>query len=477
MTTELKSLSISAWQVGKENTKCLLPFNTAPFANAGQLSGNTPFIIYVNQKPFLAFKRHHSLVIPAISLSVLAILLNNLNKVKPVLIAKGIKTLVLNTINANNEPEVIANAINNNTTIRYEYMVNLAHYQRSKLSSNHKRNIKKAEQAKLLTKEVSSIEAINQHIAIVNNNLTGKGIDGVTSPIEYFQMLISQGAGKLIQVFDQQTVIASTFFLIDQGCAYYHSSGTNEQGKATGAAYFLVDHCVESFKKYGLESINLGGCTTEQTGLIRFKQGFNAQPRLLLSAQRKLLSSWKQKLRSLFTVKAGDILQVDAVFNYLKPLTTIDDDIIKLTALDFNHLFREAINYPELSRSLAIFCRPSPHCYALYNKNKIAAICFIETHEQNQLSVKNVHSLPKGSAEITHVYVLNHAKNKGMGKTLIKSAEKIVRNMDFSHAYVRVSADNEISQKLFAATHYKKTSTQRLVSTRLFGGRSFILNG
>jgi len=471
----LDSFSLQAWDDILIQPEHMLAFNGSAFAKAGVTSGNAPFIITINDEQFLAFKRHHSLTIPSISLQAMSLLLLNMPSVKANLAPLGIQSLTLNTINADNNKNTLAKIINLNCSSRYEYALSVKDYQRSKLSNNHKRNIKKAEKANLTVKDVSAIDNIQRHITIVNDNLLDKGVEGLSSPITYFESLIQSNAGKLIQIFKEQTLIASTFFFVDKGVAYYHSSGTNDEGKAVGAAYYLVEQSISLFEALGIEMLNLGGCTVSQKGLIRFKQGFRAQPRVLLSAHRKLTSSWKQKVRSLLTLKPADVLQVDKVHSYLKTLEANSALQDKLVALDFELLFKEASIYPELSRSLAIYCRPSQHCYALYDNKKVAGICFIETNEQNQNSSMNVHQLPKGSAEITHVYVLDHAKNKGVGKRLIWAAEQVVLSMGYDKAYVRVSDENKVSQKLFAATNYISTSTDKLISTRLLGGHSFIL--
>ncbi len=474
------NISVYAWSQSCDDNKFTQHtlFNSDVMAQACKLERHEPFSLELNGHRYLAYKRHASAIIGSLSLQDMAMLLKNLPLVRQVLLPLGIHAISVNSWNAENNPEVLADTINMKVCTRFEFIVDSNKYSRNKISSNHKRNIKKS--IKVNAKLILPVDegSMHKHIAMVNENLSEKGQSGITNSAEYFHFLIKEGAGLLLQVKDDEQIVASTFFIINNDYAYYHSSGTNAHGKEIGAAHFLVDSMVVEMRERHIDYLNLGGCTTEQAGLQRFKLGFRPETRVLLSAQRIIFKTIKSKLRSILTTRPRDILCFAKVGVYLKEkeLFLGSSENYSMKKMDFDTLFIEACQNQEISRSLAILCRPSPNCYALYNENKkILAISFIETPDQNKCTAVSIHDVPVGTAELTHVYVVKQARNKGVGRALIGMLEQEILRMGYDTAYVRVSAENTPSQQMFNALGYRFMGYEKIISTGLMGGKSFVI--
>ena len=454
-------------------------FNSNPLAMANRLEGHAPFAIEVNGNVYLAFKRHGSALIGGLSLKDMVAILENIPKVRSILGPMGIKAISLNSLNAVNDPVALARAINLNCNIRFEYLLDIAQYSLSRISSNHKRNIKKSTIAGGRVLLPTDIESMRSHIELVNTNLGNKGLGGITNSPEYFHYLLKNNAGLLMQVTENEQLLASTFFITNQDYAYYHSSGTSDQGKKIGAAYFIVDRIISEMKNRQMHYLNLGGCTSEQTGLQRFKMGFRPETRVLVSTSSRLMTTGKQRIRSLLSTRPSDIVSAAKVKVYIKAVSDLPPvDLKDLTfrKMSYDSLLDAVSKAPELSRSLTILCRPSPHCYALFKKqDQIIAIAFIETAEINRKSSTNRHSLPSDVGEITHVHVIGSMRGKGIGRILIALLEWEVFNLGLNRAYSRVNAQNIASQKMFLAAGFTLLGEEKVLSTEFMGGRSRII--
>ena len=251
MTMEAENIRVLSWEdrFFSDSRGYHSLFNSRALANANQLQGHTPFVLEVNDKEYLAYKRHASAVLGGLSLREEVELLENIPTLKQVLIPMGIRNLSLNTLNAVSDLDALARAIRLGCRVRFEYMLDLKHYAPGKISSNHKRNIKKSEKSGAKMILATGLDAMQEHLEIVNTNLGNKGVGGISSSAEFLGHLIEQESGLLVQVIEGGDLLASTFFVTNQDSAYYHSSGTSDRGKKIGAAHFLVDRMIGEMKK------------------------------------------------------------------------------------------------------------------------------------------------------------------------------------------------------------------------------------
>jgi hypothetical protein len=454
-------------------------FNSDTLAGANRLEGHTPFAFEVNESVYLAYRRHASAVVGGLSLEDMVTVLRDIPRVRSTLSPMGIVNLSLNSLNAVNNPEALKTAINQACNIRFEFLLDISQYSVSKISSNHKRNIKKSTKAGARIALPTDLEAARSHIELVNTNLDNKGLGGITNSPEYFRYLVQNNSGLLMQVTENEQLLASTFFITNQEYSYYHSSGTSDRGKQIGAAYFLVDRMIAEMRERQMSYLNLGGCTSEQTGLQRFKLGFRPETRVLASASRRLVVTGKQRIRSILSIKPEDILSVNRVKVYKKSvedLPALNIEGYALEKMSFDALFEAVAIAPELSRCLEIFSRSSPHCYALYSKQRqILAIGFIETAEINGKPVAKRHSLLPDVAEISHLQVVNNMRAKGIGRLLVVMLEHEASIFGFNKVCIRLASQDIASQKMVLAAGFKLAGEEKTVSTAIMGGGSRII--
>lgn len=151
-----------------------------------------------------------------------------------------------------------------------------------KLSSNHKRNIKRGERAGLTLSVASDRAACDAHVRLTEGSMSRRAARGEAVPrgarIDNIARFTEAGAGALYRASEDDIVHSSMLVLRAASGAYYHSAGTSPDGMAKGASHFLVARVAESLRDHGAECFNLGGADADQTGLIRFKSGFGPVP-------------------------------------------------------------------------------------------------------------------------------------------------------------------------------------------------------
>ena len=473
------SISALPWRLVKNAQSCQQHdlFNSKVMARALSIESNEPFCLVINTRHYLAYKRHAGCVIGGLALSDILLLQTNIELLRDVLLPMGIKAVSLNSFNAVNDQPMLANLLTHNAQIRFEFLLDTRDYSPSKISSNHKRNIKKSQKNGATAQLAYGLSATQAHIALVNTNLLGKGIGGISNSAEYFHFLIEQKAGLLMQVVANGQLLASTFFFINQEFAYYHSAGASGMGKQLGAAHFLVAGMIRYMQTQHIHYLNFGGCTAQQSGLWRFKMGFKPETRVLLCARLRLMSTWQHKVRALLSIKPADVLSFTGIKIFLKQSVAHDYCAkFSLQRLSFSSLFTWLPADPELSQLLVMLCRSKAGCYGLFDhKGKLLGAGFIATQAQNPSSKDSKYSLSNDVAEISHLYVLKQSRGKGLGKTLVVRLEQEALKMGFNKLYARVSGSDVASQKIFNALDFVCKGEEKLLSTRLLGGQNYTL--
>jgi ribosomal protein S18 acetylase RimI-like enzyme len=450
-------------------------FNGELMAKAVCIEQNEPFFISINGGVYLAYKRHASGVIAGLALADIQVLVSNPELVKLALLPMGIRRLSLNSCNAENDKERLATSLKLNCQIRFEFVIDTQYYAQNKISRNHRRNIQKCEKSGALAKLGTDLSAIRAHIALVNTNLADKGAAGISNSAEYFYFLMQHQAGLLLQVFDKKNLLASTFFIVNQAFAYYHSSGTNEAGKRIGAAHFLVARMIEKMQARQIRYLNLAGCTSQQTGLYRFKTGFKPCPRILLSANMSLINGWKQKLRALLKSRWRDILVWSSVqlFSKRVGMQPMQSGYC-LSALSFMALVEHVLSYPQLCPSLVLLSQTNAECYGLYNeKGQFMGLGFIGLNDKcAAASASPERQLGHRQGEIKSLYVLKSLRTKGNGKILLALLEKQAAETGLNKLYASVDVANIVASKTFDALGFICKAEHKRVSTQLMGGKA-----
>ena len=149
-------------------------------------------------------------------------------------------------------------------------------------ASNHRRNIRKAEEAGLTFQVADTWEACRQHAALVGHSMDrrrarGEQVPGPESP-EAYHRLVAEGAGRIFRLERNGRVLSSFLMLSTPRCAYYESGGTAEEGMALGSSHALMWRAMLHLRERGVTYFNMGGTGAQDSeGLRRYKAGFGAR--------------------------------------------------------------------------------------------------------------------------------------------------------------------------------------------------------
>ena len=187
-------------------------------------------------------------------------------------------------------------------TPRCEYLVDLNDFRIDNLSSNHRRNIRKASVRKLTSTRSTDLTACREHVRLMSlshdrRRRRGEVIHG-GSDVDRLMPLLTCGCGELFQASADREVLSSILVLRASKGAYYQSAGTAPEGMTLGASHFLIYSVMCQLKEDGVRVFNLGGAPVGST-LARFKGGFGAAAVSLTSVMLYTGSRWRSRLTTL----------------------------------------------------------------------------------------------------------------------------------------------------------------------------------
>jgi hypothetical protein len=172
------------------------------------------------------------------------------------------------------------------TTNRQEYIIDLRQLpdiRKKGLSSNHRRNIKKAERAGLSYQIRNDFEACKDHARLIAHSMhrrksRGQLVHCNESQQKWFTYVQCK-AGFIMQAKHDNDWVSSLLILRSSRQAYYVSGGTSPRGMQLGAAHYLMWKAIQYLSSKEVSILNLGGVSeTDTPGLARYKAGFNAKP-------------------------------------------------------------------------------------------------------------------------------------------------------------------------------------------------------
>lgn len=162
---------------------------------------------------------------------------------------------------------------------RREYVIAL-HGEPERLSSNHRRNINRAEKSGVRVSSTTDPEALIQHTALMAQSMERRAERGESvpevEPDPADRALLDTGAAQLVQATLGERLVSSILVLRAERGAYYQSAGTSPEGMQLGASQYLILSTAAMLRAEGMERFNLGGADPEAAGLQRFKSGFGA---------------------------------------------------------------------------------------------------------------------------------------------------------------------------------------------------------
>jgi hypothetical protein len=155
-------------------------------------------------------------------------------------------------------------------------------------STNHKRNIRKCEEAGLVTMESDNVDGV---IAMFESDRGGRlGNYPDKKHIIFRELYRQANERKMAKVYltmmpDGKPVAGAVFFLSHEGACFIFS-GNSEEGKAHSAMHGLIHHfIVENAGKYSF--LDFEGSNNDS--LARFYSGFGASESVYLRITRNLL--------------------------------------------------------------------------------------------------------------------------------------------------------------------------------------------
>ena len=169
----------------------------------------------------------------------------------------GVTILEIDTYGSPREVKVPE--LGNHCTMRSrcEFVVGLDGDLLAMLSSNHRRNVKKANKAGLIVKQTRTADGASAHQALGDQSMARRRDRGENVPqsgpmLEQIALLKS-GAGELFQALHQDTVVSSVLVLRAPKGAYYQSAGTSPEGMKLGASQFLIHSIACQLRAEGAE--------------------------------------------------------------------------------------------------------------------------------------------------------------------------------------------------------------------------------
>ena len=185
--------------------------------------------------------------------------------------------------------------------MRFEYLLHLHGTDLwDQLSSNHKRNIHRAQKAGIQFLRASNEASCHKHALLIEASVErrkGRGEEiGEPNQLQDFLTMTRSGAGVLFQAVLDGLVVSSVMVLLARRGAYYQSAGTSGEGMASGASHFLVYEIAKSLKAEAFDVFNLGGADQHSVGLERFKSGFGSEKVELACATYFLGGKLKKRL-------------------------------------------------------------------------------------------------------------------------------------------------------------------------------------
>ena len=328
------------------------------------------------------------------------------------------------------------------------------------LSSNHRRNQKRAETAGVQVRQVSDAQSCSQHAELIGLSMRRRKFrgekvsDGVSD--QEFLAFTKSGAGELFQSVLNGKILSSLMVLMSDRGAYYQSAGTSPEGMAVGASPFLVKKVAELLKERSIESFNLGGASEDNPGLFRFKSGFGATAIHLESVSCYLGSNTKKKLGTAYNLLrnnpsglAHEILRLEQLYVYSVDPATVTGPT-ELTGAELIKLSDEVLNSlsnkDEIAEQAVRFKRLGfNEAYGVYYNGELAHISWMITHERD--SRGSFLSLKSGEAEITHCVTLPQFRGLGIYPYAIRKLCQLAAAKGIKKVFMITNVSNIPSQR------------------------------
>lgn len=337
----------------------------------------------------------------------------------------------------------------------------------SRLSSNHKRNIKKAQTAGVQIRRTrDQFEWLPLHTRLLGQSRDrrvnrGESVQISEAAAEY-RAYLESGAGELFQAFRGSEVLSSVLVITGNQTAYYQTSGSSPEGMSVGSSHFLVFSILGIMQAAGFREFNLGGAPAGSS-LARFKQGFGGCVVDLESAVGYIGPVWKRRLRTAVRTVRSDPKQLlpwltgksSRLLVYgmdtAGDIPTAELEGARLVRLGEDQL--QSLQFPASDPDLRVrqlarvkrFGRSYAH--AVFLGEEMAHISWLLPASAVAMETPQILQLRDDEAEITGCETLAEFRGKGVYAFAIQQLVAVARASGIRRIYMKTDEDNTSSQK------------------------------
>jgi len=364
----------------------------------------------------------------------------------------------------------------------------------SRMSSNHRRNVQKAQKAGVLAEKSKSVEACRDHARLQNSSMERRMRRGeqviADSQARTSAALLEHKSGELFRATCGGEILSSILVLRAAKGAYYHSAGTSTRGMAVGASHFLIRHVAETLQAEGIEFLNLGGADASNPGLERFKKGFGTEEIHLESGSFYLASPLRQKCNAAIRSLREDPMalirdlagRVEEYCVYCcKPEQIADiagPSGVEFRKMTDEELLLAAEQHSEMSMYKEKYAKFRLNdAYGVYVDGDLAHVSWLVPAEHDRLNGERNVKLADGEAEITHAVTLSRYRNRGLYTYAIRRLVDVCGQQNIRRIYMITGSDNLASQRGIQKAGLRPAGRICRVKYRHLGGRSFAIRG
>jgi hypothetical protein len=383
-------------------------------------------------------------------------------------------------------------------TKRIEYILEIGtDDSAASLSSNHKKNIKKAGVAGVTVRHGSQYsESLADHERMIGHSrdrraASGKPVSTSSDETKEHFAYLESGAGELFQAVRNDHVVSSILLLRSARTAYYQSAGTSPQGMRIGASHFLIHAVCRQLSRRGVRIFNLGGAP-EGSSLADFKAGFGSIQIPLYECACYVGPVWRKKVRSAVRLARTDRaglwrllfgnsyrMLVYALPTYapMPPIPTpvgarfqplSEDDLMALAVDAQDPQFRQ--------RQLDRLQRFGPsHAYGVYLGGRLAHVSWFIPAAAVALEHPRILSLHDGEAEITGCETLPEFRGRNLYAFAIQQIFGIAQKSGIRRICMKTRKDNKSSQAGILKAGLQPTGVVTVVTPPAIPSKTFVL--
>lgn len=331
-------------------------------------------------------------------------------------------------------------------------------------SSNHRRNLNRANKEKLELELSHSEQAIDEHLALMGESLDRRAARGEHVPDRvnkhYYECMLAAQAGAFIRCTQAGAPLSSMFVLRSSQGAYYQSAGSSPIGMDLGASVSLIVNAAERFRTEGVTHFDIGGTFAhDSAGLARFKAGFGGESIPFEEVHFCMAPPLQGKLRTLLKLLArnprevlANIAHVDAYYVYQAGpgslpaaegtatwrLSKLSDQDLATLCAEKTEFHRQAERHQELGYNDA---------YGVFDGEVLAHVSWLVSAEHDLISPEREIMLLPGEAEITHCYTAEKFRGKGVYAFAIRSLSELAFASGVRRVFMTTHHTNLASQK------------------------------